>query len=345
MVCSDGASTKKLFAALEDYERANSPAKGPKPRTYIRNNAWLVASDYVGTLTLYLSMLYDSRVPGLDRTNIYGLLKNGLTRGANRISFSSQAEAIQLSDTGDRLRSFQITDRHGRQTLKIVAKEHERYGDRRREATVREELARLGTVRFPRLQASFEDAGFHYSCEELVLGRRFSAWLDRAAFKADILPQLTATYRAYGVERQSLSRFLPTDLVAKVETALGADQRSAGFIRDLRAVVERNGLVCVSLCHGDLVPSNLAISKTGVVFLDWERSGPGVIAFDLLRIPRKYPRMGHFVAAVRDALEPGLVTPDCDFEGLVTVYTGLSILARPNRAGEYVAIADLLRRS
>ena len=340
MAGGDHTSFQRLLTAFEQYERENSATNQLQAQPYIQNNEWVVARDYFGQLALYLSMFYDKKIPGLFRTSIWGLFRNALTRKSSWTLFCSGAEAIQMNATGDRLRSFHINGPTHPHTLKIVSHHNADYRSIQREAAVREDLARLDTLKTPRFEAIFEDTDFLYCREELVFGRRFSPRLDRNLFKTDVLPQLTATYNAFGVDWQPLGDFLPSQFIAKVQAALGTEKPSINFVRDLSAIVERNGQVATSLVHGDLVPSNLAISDNGVVFLDWARAGKGVIAFDFLRMARKYSRVGFFIAAIQDALEPHLIASGFGFDCLLTVYIGLSIVENPKAANHYLAFGE-----
>jgi hypothetical protein len=65
----------------------------------------------------------------------------------------------------------------------------------------------------------------------------------------------------------------------------------APALRRARRLVEQNPMITLAFGHGDFLPSNLAVSRDGVCFLDWETAGYAPVAFDLLRLWRKYPRV------------------------------------------------------
>lgn len=63
--------------------------------------------------------------------------------------------------------------------------------------------------------------------------------------------------------------------------------------------------VDVSLCHGDLVPSNLCRTQDKIYFLDWDRSGRAPVLRDILRLALRSPdSSAALLMAMRDALSP-----------------------------------------
>ena len=70
---------------------------------------------------------------------------------------------------------------------------------------------------------------------------------------------------------------------------------ATAVVHHAQAVLRENPLITAGFAHGDLLPSNLAVDRNAVVFLDWETAGYAPVGFDLLRLWRKYPRTRAFL--------------------------------------------------
>jgi hypothetical protein len=329
-----------ILDALAAYEAEHDGGSAPSEPLFIRNNEWLVREDYLATLPLYLMPGYGGKIPGLYRTGLFGLFRNAARRGHARYPLASRAQVLQIKATGERLRAFYIKPSDRRHSLKIVSRAYANYDGCKQEVPLRAQLAGLGTISVPSVEAVREDSRYLYSREQLVLGRRFSSRLDRGLFTEAVLPQLLATYRAHGIDRKPIGEYLPPDLEARLHVALGDHPNHASLSRKVSQVIESNPPVAVSLCHGDLLPSNLAVSGRDVYFLDWERAGDGVVAFDLLRMARKYPGVRFFTNQVRTAVESIETAEGCRFEDLRAAYVALSIAQHPERVAHFM---DLYR--
>ena len=58
-----------------------------------------------------------------------------------------------------------------------------------------------------------------------------------------------------------------------------------------RALVAANPRVATVFGHEDLLPSNIAVSRSGLVLLDWETAGDMLVGYDLLRLWLKCPKV------------------------------------------------------
>lgn len=200
-------------------------------------------------------------------------------------------EAIQVSGEGHRLRAFDID---GRRSLKIV-QEQSRYG----EGTLREVLARRTllpktTIRAPRLYDDHRQGNYIFVEEEMVRGRLFNMRRDHGRFAAEVIAPLRDFYAACGIERRPLC-----DMIDAGRAQAIAEGRDGPEGSRIAALLARNPMVAVSMGHGDLSASNLAVDGNGVIFLDWEMVKPLVVGCDFLHILRKYPQYPAIREAVR----------------------------------------------
>lgn len=304
---------------------------------YVGNNAWLIRPSYLARLYLYPLGLTRPRIPGLHRTNVYGLWRSHLLRSSARTPLASHAEALQFGRDGERLRLFYLGGASRRLTVKSLPIAGAAAEAAQREVELRERLETLRSVALPCIESVTEERGRLYVAEELIVGRRFSVFLDKRAFQRQLLPQLAATYRALEVESRPLGDFLTPNLIEQVTAALAPLPNAAEFRDRLAAILAANPLVATSLSHGDLLPSNLAVSSGRIYLLDWGQARVMPLAFDLLRLATKYPRVGYLTAGVRDLAEVEFPNKGCDFADLLTVYLAERVVRDPGGAIRYLA--------
>ena len=326
----------RIFEALVDYEKDLPHGQSGEYNRFVANNHWLINTRYINNLFLYDTGLTRHKIPGLYRTNIYGLLKNYLTKKKTLVSLVSAADAIQIKEDGSRLRAFYLRGWPRRHTVKIVAEGSAYFQRARREIATRRRLAELKAIDFPRIEGVHEGKGFLFLAEELVLGRRFNGRRDRKLFLHSVLPQLAEMYRKHGVRYQPIDRYLPSDILTRMDNSLANDTAAAQLRRAMKGIIESHKEAAVSLCHGDLLPSNLAVAGRRVSFLDWEMAQEDVIAFDLLRMALKYPRLDYLGAAIRDTMVGHFTDEGCGFEDLLAAYVTRRAVQDPLRAGEYL---------
>lgn len=241
-------------------------------RAFAWERAWLARRDLLsGAFVNPQNPL--RRIPGLRYHRLPKLLFSSWREESMKIATS--ADAVQVGDTGLRLRAFFSADKS---TLKVV-REDSHYGPATvRELALRADIAGHG-LKIPRVDGQETKNGFLFVREQMVEGRSFNVRCDRTLFCPQIVDPLAAFYERSGIS------FMP------LSDALGP---MAGFIAQqgtaLSKLLEKNPQVAVSLCHNDVVSSNLAVTKEGVYFLDWGFAIQSLCGRDFVRIGRKYLR-------------------------------------------------------
>lgn len=331
-----GSVFDRILAALSSYEaaRANAaiePARFAQRKVLLANARYLRRSIVLPAATGRLG------IPGLRRGQTVGLLAGYMTGSTTVRALASRADAIQLKKNGTRLRAFYLPRGGCSQCVKIVDRQSpqaSRLGD---EIAVRRRLDRLATITVPAIKRIDEDSRYIYIVEDMVLGRRFDIRRDCARFLEQGLDELARTYRAHGVRHEPLSRHLPANLPAAVAANIHGRKFANAFMDRLRAALERNRPAAVSVCHGDLLPSNLAVSQGRIVFFDWEQAGEGLVSFDLLRLALKYPRARRLPPAIAACVKALSSDLDVCFEDQFTAYLATKIAGNQKRAVERLA--------
>ena len=318
-----------VLGALTSYE-TRIFSRHPPPVRFTRNQSWLVAEAHVRRLLAYPFGLTRPRIPGLFRTNVYGLLRSRLI--GNRLVIASGADAIQLKANGARLRAFYLGGRGARQTIKIVDRRSPLAERTEREVAVRRRLENLNTITIPGIERVDYDDTHIFVVEQLVAGRRFSGRRDRRLFLDGVLPELAATYRAAGTRYEPIGRHLTQDLPARAEALLDGVDGAAAFLADLRQVITDDRPAAVGLCHGDLLPSNIGVAGRQVYLFDWEMAGDGVIAFDLLRLALKYPRTRYLTRAIRRLMAVDFSDEGARFDDQLAAYVAMRMIDEPASA-------------
>ena len=313
-----------IITALEDHEKSQGGSV-PSPQVFAFRQPWLARK-------LWLQ----GRVPGYSHADF---LRNFFSLLAGRkMPVASRAVSIQLKHDMTRLRAFYlpVLGAEGKgHCLKIVQAESPAGERMRPELALREKLAELGTVHIPQITRSFEQGGFIYLIEEIIIGRRFSVRQDAQLYIAQGLPQMLATYKKFGIRYEPLNAHFDAAIPARLRGLQGIDP---SFVEAAEKAFARNADIPVSLCHGDLLPSNMCIGADKFYLLDWDRSFEGAIALDLLRLPLKYPAQHNGItAAVLAALETELGSAPGAAVDQLTAYVALRILAAPQKAPTYLA--------
>ena len=259
------------------------------------------------------------------------MTRNFVMNKKARVLFPSTADVIQVECSTNRLRAFYTTGQAQCYTLKIVCDSDRRKvtEEMKREVAVREQLASLKTINIPRVLGTEHRKDAFLLSEEMILGRRFNPRTDKTVFRKSLLPQLRATYKAYGVRYAPVQTFLPPDKIQKVIGLVRESTNGERFTKALQDVIAGNGLVSVSLCHGGLGPGNLAIVNDTVVFLDWQKAYEGMIIVDLLATAVKYPKHSYRFNDIREFMTPDFIDNSCRFEELLTARTAVELLRRP----------------
>ncbi len=94
---------------------------------------------------------------------------------------------------------------------------------------------------------------------------------------------LAGFYERYGITMMPLSEALGP--LTPFITGKDIDKNTAG---KLLPKLEKNPQVAVSLCHNDVVGSNLAVGREGVYFLDWGFAIMSLCGRDFVRIGHRY---------------------------------------------------------
>jgi hypothetical protein len=246
--------THPILKALADFEGV------PAQRRFAARQPWM-ASD-----------LLLSGIPGfsfLDRVRL---------AASERQSLASAADAIQLKNDMTRLRAFYLGNNP--RCVKIVSNRHSIADRTREELDLRRRLEGYGTITLPAVRDVREDRDFIYITEDLVKGRRFSLRRDGDMFVEQGLPQLLETYQKHGIALEPLREHFPADMKISAPPV---------FLKEMEKAFADNPAIPVSICHGDLLPSNLCVSGDKLYFFDWEKSFRGPVIADLLRLPMKYP--------------------------------------------------------
>jgi len=257
--------------------------------SFVQEKVWL-ASDKVLRMALLGRGLINS-LPAFPHHRVLELWLESWK--SQRLVLCTPADALQVSLDGHRLRAFDAVQSRA---FKIV-REASRYGEgTRHEVHVRQNILPGSGMPYPVIHAMEQKDSYLFVEEDLVLGRAWNVHRDHWRLRETIVAPLMRLYEHYGISQKPLCAVLKPSVLDALSNLDG----SLPLIRHLRALVERNPLVATSLCHGDVIGSNLAVTRTGVVFLDWEKARDYIIGSDLVDLALKHPRYRAFRgAAVR----------------------------------------------
>jgi hypothetical protein len=306
--------TQHMIARLEALEKREAAA------ALVHHRTWLVGTGYMPVVARYWLLPPQRRLPGLPRVKAMGLVRRWLSPFAPRVHLHTGADAIQLSDDGNRLRALYLGDEPRSIKLVAVGRRQDMRPDQEVERRAR--VAALGTIRVPNVFASRVEDGIVITEEELVLGRRLMVRYDLPFIRNVLVPKLLATYRAAGLTYEPLSSHVPADLPERLPP---------GAFRDAVArLLARAPDAAISFCHGDFLPSNIVVTGNDAVLMDWENAGRGIAAFDLLTLALRYHANRALFAVVADAIRSHLAERGARFEDLLLLALASRAARRPD---------------
>lgn len=314
-----------IIKALENYE-ARSAKAAPRTAAFWHREPWLARR-----------LFLQGQVPGYGHADAMRNILSGLC--GNKLRIASAAASIQLKEDMTRIRAFYLADdmpagERG-YCVKIVQADAVTGPRMRDEIALRRRLETFGTLTLPTIFDNFEEGNFIYLIEEIIIGRRFSIVRDADAYIKHGLTQMLATYRCAGIHHAPLSSTFDAGMVEQLRKVAGIEPDFASAVEEAFA---RNPDIPLSLCHGDLLPSNMCLSGDKFYLLDWDRSFEGAVVQDLLRLPMKYPAAQNGVAeAVLRALAEDLGGTPQTARDQMAVYVGQRIMDAPARADRYQA--------
>ncbi|MBK1669483.1 hypothetical protein CKO28_15700 [Rhodovibrio sodomensis] len=253
--------------------------------SYVARGPWRVRARDL-TATRLAARLFRPQIPGLGPKIVGGLAVSARWRA--HVDLPIQNEAVQIADSGERVRTFDPKDGSSH---KLVLRDSKYGKGVDADLSVRHGLLVDARVPHPRVRNSARWGDHIMIQEELVSGRRFLPPIDRGRIPEGLVEPLSRLYAQAGPKQVPLAEWLGpgrAQAIAALEAGLGPDTPA---LRRARRLVERNPMITLGFGHGDFLPSNLAVSRDGVCFLDWETAGYAPVAFDLLRLWRKYPRV------------------------------------------------------
>lgn len=269
-----------------------------------------------------------SRIPGYSHADF---LRNILSRLAFRgQKIRSRAAAIQLKEDMTRLRAFYPDAGY---CVKVVQADGPMGIRMRQELALRGRLAGLGTVNIPVMRDTFELGNYIYMIEDMIIGRRFDFRRDADDYIERGLPQMMNTYHRAGIHYEPMAKHFDAALPSGIQAVKGM---ATDFLSAVESAFARNTAIPVSLCHGDLLPSNLCIGNDKFYLLDWDRSFTGAVVYDLLRMPLKYPgQSGRVTQAVLSALSHLQGGDARSADDQLAAYVAWRIAAAPAKAMIY----------
>lgn len=313
------AMTHQILRALENFEKREGGAE--THRFWIRQ-PWMARR-------LFLSSI----VPGFSAADAIRLILGGLTGKTEWLS--TRAEAIQLKHDMNRIRVFYLPQQ-GKpgHCLKIVSISSGIADRVRSEIELRRKLEEYNTVNIPKIIAVHEDEHFLYLKEEMLIGRRFDMRCDAEKFIFQALPQLIETYKRRGIRSEPVGRHIPSDLFQKVS---GHAAGRKDFLESLEKVRQKDPIVPIGICQGDLLPSNLCVVGEKLYVIDWDRNFEGPVMFDFLRLPFKSPTPRCPVTeSIFQAVQNHFSCTEEDILMQATAYTALRIFQNPERVQEFL---------
>jgi hypothetical protein len=314
-----------LLAGIAPHEAEvfGSPATGAR---FLGKGHWMVREGALAGM-IGRRLAGGGQIPGLTLGRLLAMASMRLAPGEGR-HLASRADAILLNRWGTRLRTFHLGG--GRPAaIKLVVKGTPKAERTATEIDARRTIEELGTIPLPRLVGVDETADLIRIVEELVLGRRFSGRRDLAPFIATVLPAFAATWAAYGRRLSPAGALVGEAAVATVRQTLAAQPANGWFLARLERALARNPMLGVSICHGDLLPSNLCVTSRGITVFDWERAREWVAVFDLMKLACKLPAAPALMKAVALATAEAFGTPAASFGDQAVCYLALRIAERP----------------
>ncbi|MBK1697457.1 phosphotransferase [Rhodovibrio salinarum] len=269
----DPSGSDRILTALASW------TPGPE-RRFVRQGPWLVRRGLIARLAL--GPFVSRSIPGLAAERAPRLVAGALS--GHGVDLRIEADALQVAASGGRVRTFDLS---AATSSKLVVRDS-RYGaGTERELHVRQSILPGTGVGFPPVHWSSADDTYIFLVEDLIHGRRFTPRRDARLIASGLVEPLMQLAEAQETRRVPLTEALGV----KVAAAIAGDARPDPILERARALVQANPSVVTIFGHGDLLPSNIAVSRTGLVLLDWETAGEMLVGYDLLRLWLKYPRI------------------------------------------------------
>jgi len=154
----------------------------------------------------------------------------------------------------------------------------------------------------PRIVADGHLRTARYLLEEAIFGRHpvGGRALQRLAY--DVAAGLHRVHQGVGVSELRLSSILSAQFEARWRAVVQVEHIDPATDEAVRALVRRDGLLDVSLGHGDLVGTNILELHDRVVLIDWEYAGSLPVAFDLAKMHLRCAEPDDAMAAVQAGL-------------------------------------------
>lgn len=263
----DKAKILNLIEVFNDYE------PNARESDFLWQKVWITKKSQTLKTLLWCKSCNLAKIPGLYKNKLFGLFLKG-----DRVTIKTSADAALVSDNGNRLRAFYVSEG---KTLKIVRKDSF-YGEEIfKEFELREEIAKKSKILMPEMGEIKEQGEFIYLTEKLIEGRRYSVKRDKALFCSKIITPLIEFYSSMGMEKMPLKDALDD----MTEFAYANKDKVNPKLMEL---IEKNPEISVSLCHNDVLSSNLAVSGDDVYFLDWGSAIKTICGRDFVRMGVRY---------------------------------------------------------
>lgn len=328
--------TPPILDTLPFCDTLCAPGTEAAERRFLWRAPWLVSPAYIGAAFRHPARSRASTIPGLRRPGPLRILASRLPFGGGALALATAAEAVLLEDEDDAMRVFYAGHDGEARTVKVVTlgSAHERA--MRNEVETLERLVEYDTIAVPRVIETHEQGAHLFVIQEFVPGRRFEGRRDQRRFVYSALPQLLATYRRHGIRDAPLGDVLQHDTLPRVREITGEMDSAPPFLARLARILAADPAVPISLCHGDLVPSNLVISGGRIVFLTWERAREDCVVFDLVRFAMAQPRSRYLTRVVSAAAAQFVAGPDA-FGDQLTAFIARRMLRDPKAAARLLA--------
>lgn len=333
-----------ILGAVCEFEAQAEGAAVPPVRKFARQGPWLASDNVILRLAAALFLPVRPPIPGLFRKHMAGLVLSRIFKAGCAPNLASSAEGMQIKLDGTRLRAFFLPSASFPEglCLKIVPTDKVIAKRTRHEMDIRKKLTELGTITVPAVRSIRETAQYIFVSEELIAGQRFRMRQHERLYCRQGMAELVATYKAFGVSRAPLGDHYSLALGKKIETEIRQLSGGDAFLCVLQAAASGSLNIPISMCHRDLLPSNLCVSNGKLYFLDWEMAAPGPVFTDLMQLPLRYPdRAGLFKAVVQ------LFAREFEIEGdeishMFTALIAARIAKEPHKAKKFV---DIWRRN
>lgn len=337
---------ESILGAVCEFEAGREGALAPSVRKFAHQGPWLANDNVIIRLALALLLPLRPPIPGLFRKHMAGLVASRLFRGAKARKLACSAEGIQVKLDGTRLRAFflpSISFPNG-SCLKIVPTDRDIAERTRHEMDIRRKLTKLGTITVPAVREMHETEQYMFVQEELIAGQRFRIRKHEKLYRRQGMAELLATYKAFGVTLAPLGDHYPLALSGELDTEIRGLAGGVEFLTLLSEAASGSAKMPISMCHRDLLPSNLCVSGRQMYFLDWEMAAEGPIFSDLMQLPLRYPERSRLFEAVVQLFAREFGIEDKDMLSLFTALLAGRIAKEPGKVKKFVDIWNRNRK-